>query len=141
MWSPWSRASYSATLLDAVKHKRRTYFKSSPWGDVKSNPFYNPFGDPHDGVPVSQDIAEWELGDHLHEVGLEVMLELSDGDEDSVQQLLHLGVSNLRWPQDFRYEVEWSLNQIGEPLLRLFDDQGGADHMHGGGDVEEEGST
>ncbi|KAG8095175.1 hypothetical protein GUJ93_ZPchr0012g19997 [Zizania palustris] len=58
--------------------------------------FHGSFGDPPNVVPISQDVAEWELDDHLHEVGLEVVFELSDGDEDNVQQLLHLAISNLR---------------------------------------------
>ncbi|KAG8052607.1 hypothetical protein GUJ93_ZPchr0001g32436 [Zizania palustris] len=39
-----------------------------------------PFGDPPDSVLISQDVAEWELDDHLHKVGLEVVLELPNDD-------------------------------------------------------------
>ena len=56
----------------------------------------HPFIDVATGFLVAEDVAEWVLSDYCFVVGIEVVIELPGCDQDSIQQLLDLGVASLR---------------------------------------------
>ena len=65
------------------------------------------------------------------------MTQLPLGDKDGVQEFLDLGVASLGIRQDHVNEVHGTLHFEGASLLFLFYHQGGADHLHGGCNVEQ----
>ena len=66
------------------------------------------------------------------------MTQLPFGDKDGVQKFLDLGVASLRIGQDLTNEVHRTLPSDDMPLFFLLYHQGGADHLCGGRDVEQE---
>ena len=68
---------------------------------------------------------------------LKVVTQLPLGDEDGVQELLDLGVAGLGIKQDLSNEVYRMLHFEGVSLFFSLYHQGGADHLHGGHDVEQ----
>ena len=65
------------------------------------------------------------------------MTQLSLGDKDDIQEFLDLGVASLRIRQDLANEVHEMLYFEGVSLFFLLYHQGGANHLHGGRDVEQ----
>jgi hypothetical protein len=55
-----------------------------------------PFNDAAAGFLVAKDVTEWVLSDYRYVVGVKVVTELPGCDQNSVQQLLDLGVASLR---------------------------------------------
>jgi hypothetical protein len=67
-------------------------------------------------------------------VRLEVVAQLSLGDEDSVQEFLDLWVACLGVKQDFANEVDWTLD-FESMVLLLFHYDGGTHYLSSGHDV------
>ena len=68
---------------------------------------------------------------------LEVVMQLSVGDNDGVQEFLDLGVASLGIGQDLANEVHGTLHLEGVSLFFSVYHQGGADHLRGGRNVEQ----
>ena len=66
------------------------------------------------------------------------MTQLPLGDKDGIQEFLDLGVASLGIGQDLANEVHGTLHFEGVPLFFLLHHQGGADHLHGGSNIEQE---
>ena len=70
-------------------------------------------------------------------MSLEIVPELPSFDENRIEQLLHLGVACLGLAEYFTDEVNQSLHLVDMTRLVSLDDQDGAHHVGGGGDVHE----
>ena len=68
---------------------------------------------------------------------LEVVMQLSPGDQDGIQELLDLGVASLGIGQDLANELHGTLFFEGVSLFFPLYRQGSADHLHGGRNVEQ----
>ena len=97
-----------------------------------------PLRDSSCGIPILDDFAEREGCHDRHWVQLEVVMQLSPGDQDGIQELLDLGVASLGIGQDFANEVYGMLHLEGVSCFFLFYHQGSADHLHGGRKVKQE---
>jgi hypothetical protein len=76
-------------------------------------------------------------GGHNHDrVQLEVVVQLSLGEEDGVQELLDLRVVHLGVGQDFTDEVDRTLHFEGVTLLLSFHHDGGTHHLSRGCDIQ-----
>jgi hypothetical protein len=64
--------------------------------------------------------------------------QLSPGNEDSIQELLDLGVACLGVGQDFTDEVDQTLDLEGMALLLPFYHNSGAHHLISGRDIQQE---
>ena len=84
------------------------------------------------------DLTEREGRHDHHRMRLEVVTQLPLGDKDSVQEFLDLGVASVRIRQDLANEVHRTLYFESVSLFFSLYHQGGADHLHGGRDVEQE---
>jgi hypothetical protein len=56
------------------------------------------------------------------------MVQLARGDQDSIEQLLDLGITGLRLVEYLTDEVYWSLDFVNMPDLLALDDNGGVDY-------------
>ena len=83
-------------------------------------------------------VADEEGGNHLDIVRLEVVAQLPRCDEDHVEEFLYLRIAHLGLTEYFTDEVDGSLYFVDMAWLVSFDDQGGADHVRGCHDVEEQ---
>jgi len=68
---------------------------------------------------------------------LEVVMQLPLGDKDGVHEFLDLVVASLGIGQDLANEVHGTLHFEGVSLLFSLYHQGGANHLRGGHDVEQ----
>ena len=66
------------------------------------------------------------------------MTQLPLGDKDGIQEFLDLGVASLGIRQDLANEVHEMLYFEGVSLVFLLYHQGGANHLHGDFNVEQE---
>ena len=96
-----------------------------------------PLRDSSCGIPVLDDLAEREGRHDRHWIRLEVVIQLPLGDKDGVQEFLDLGVASLRIEQDLANEVHGMLHFEGVSLFFSLYHQGGAEHLHGGHNVEQ----
>lgn len=71
-------------------------------------------------------------------MSVEVVDQLSFGDEDCVEQFLYLGVPCLGLLQHFTDEIHWPLELEHVALSFSLDHQRGAKYLDGGRDVEKE---
>jgi hypothetical protein len=66
------------------------------------------------------------------------MAQFARGDQDSIEQLLDLGVTGLRLVEYLADEVYWSLDLVHMPDLLTLDDDGSTDYPIGGRNVEQQ---
>jgi hypothetical protein len=60
------------------------------------------------------------------------------GDQDSIKQLLDLGVTGLRFVEYLADELYWSLDLVHVPDLLMLDDDGSTDYPIGGRNVKQQ---
>jgi hypothetical protein len=53
--------------------------------EVESSQLHCPFGDAPGGVPIVEDIRQWEISDHRDVVCVEIMAKLPESDEYTVE--------------------------------------------------------
>lgn len=87
---------------------------------------------------VSNDITKGCSRYHRYGMSVEVVDQLSFGDEDCVEQFLYLGVPCLGLLQHFTDEIHWPLELEHVALSFSLDHQRGAKYLDGGRDVEKE---
>jgi hypothetical protein len=66
------------------------------------------------------------------------MVQFARGNQDSIEQLLDLGVTGLRLVEYLVDEVHWSLDLVHMPNLLTLDDDGSTDYLIGGHNVEQQ---
>jgi hypothetical protein len=79
-----------------------------------------------------------KLSDHLNGVSIEIMVQFVRSDQDSIKQLLDLGVTGLRLVEYLADEVYWSLDLVHMPNLLALDDDGNTDYPIGGCNVKQQ---
>jgi len=107
--------------------------------DVMTHELESPLGDSSHDIEVANDVSQHVRGDDHDLVVGEVVQELSDHHQHSLQKLLHLGISSLGVGEYLTGEVHRSLNLQGTSRLLLFDDESGTHNIVVCCDVEEEG--
>jgi hypothetical protein len=85
-----------------------------------------------------QDIPQWKLSDHFDKVSIKIMVQCARGDQDSIEQLLDLGVTGLRFVEYLTDEVYWSLDLVHVSDLLALDDDGSTDYPIGGRNVKQQ---
>jgi hypothetical protein len=66
------------------------------------------------------------------------MVQCARGDQDSIEQLLDLGVTGLRFVEYLADEVYWSLDLVHVSDLLALDDDGSTDYPIGGRNVKQQ---
>jgi hypothetical protein len=79
-----------------------------------------------------------KLSDHLNGVSIEIMAQFARSDQDSIEQLLDLGVTGLRLVEYLADEVYWSLDLVHMPNLLALDNDGNTNYPIGGRNVKQQ---
>jgi hypothetical protein len=102
---------------------------------VVSSEFAHPLGCPPHCFSVAEYVAYREACNHYDFVIVEIVAQLSRGEQYNTQQLLDLGISDLRGPEDFTDEAYEVLNWICVVFFHPLNYQRGAYHVSRAGDV------
>jgi hypothetical protein len=90
---------------------------------------------------MAQDIPQQKLSDHFNGVSIKIMAQFARGDQDSIKQLLDLGVTGLRFVEYLANEVYWLLDLVHVPELLVLDDDGSTNYPIGGRNVKQQSLT
>jgi hypothetical protein len=85
-----------------------------------------------------QDIPQRKLSDHFDGVSIKIMVQFARGDQDSIKQLLDLGVIGLKLIEYLADEVYWSLDLIHVSDLLALDDDSSTNYLIGGRNVKQQ---
>jgi hypothetical protein len=83
-----------------------------------------------------QDIPQWKLIDHFDGVSVKIVVHFVGGNQDSIEQLLDLGVTGLRLIEYLADEVYRLLDLVHMPDHLALDDDGSTDYSISGCNVK-----